>query len=67
MVLWKCHAQFSEEPGGFFIPRVGLLVRKCLALGGNIVSKDDKSSLKLYMYIYTHAYVYYSFFRINSK
>lgn len=41
----------------------GDFVRRFWALGRSMVSPDDKSPLKLYMYIYTQKCVYYLIFR----
>jgi hypothetical protein len=44
------------------MPGVGFCVAWSLALGGSILRLDERSSLRLNMYIYRQAYVYYSSF-----
>lgn len=39
---------------GILIPATGIFGMYSLALGGSVVSPDEKDSFKLYMYIHSH-------------
>lgn len=45
---------------------IGVFVKWPLTLGGNTVSQDKKSLLKLYIYIYMWTLVYYWIVKVNS-